>query len=51
MHSYCFHFEEQRMVGEWEVKTPDYSSDFFIRETGITWIILRTTFQLRLIFG
>jgi hypothetical protein len=27
---------------------PDYSQDFFIRETGITWIIFQSTFQLRL---
>jgi hypothetical protein len=29
---------------------PDYSYDFIIKETGIAWIILRTTFQSRLFY-
>jgi hypothetical protein len=28
--------------------SPDYSKDFFIWETGKTWIILHTIFELRL---
>jgi hypothetical protein len=38
----------KRTAFKTEKPNPDYSEDFFIRETGIAWIILHTTFQFRL---